>query len=244
MTNGRQVAKAFWGRETVNSSHFHFYAPVDSGKFAPDSCRREATRRRLGFGPDHVVIGTVGNRVWQKNHAFLVKAASRLKDLYPKLRFLIIGEPSGSYLKEYSRSVETPAIELNREYPNFVQFASPGCEVNDWLQALDVFVLVSHAEGVPIALFEAMSAAKAVVSARVGSIEEIVEENVTGFLYERDDLQVFLSRITELSLDQARRERMGEAGRNVILEKFSLNQVVTAHVRAYGTAIKNYERSK
>ena len=76
------------------------------------------------------------------------------------------------------------------------------------------------------------------MSARVGSIEEIVKENVTGFLYERDDLKLFLSRIGALLLDQGCQKRMGEAGRSLILKEFSFNQVVSAHVSAYKTAIR------
>jgi glycosyltransferase involved in cell wall biosynthesis len=242
MTNGLEVAKAFWGSNTAKWPNLSvFYAPVDAARFAPaESVRREG-RRDLGVADDEVVVGTLGNCVWQKNHEFLIKAAKEMAHLYPTLRFLILGESSQSYESDYERTVKHPVKILNRLYPDFVRIVKPGREVERWLQVLDVFALTSRAEGVPIALFEAMSAAKPVVSVRVGSISEVVEQGTTGFLTEPGDLTNYVERLTTLILNCDLRKAMGDAGRRRILSQFSIKRVVEAHIAAYEMALTRFE---
>jgi glycosyltransferase involved in cell wall biosynthesis len=244
MTNGWQVSKAFWKRGGPGSRHFVFYAPVDALRFAPNEAARRAARHELGFSDDNVVVGTVGNRVWQKNHSFLINAAESLLSLYPKLRFLILGDETQSSSQEYEREVEAPARSLNGARPGFISFVSPQRRVDYWIHAIDIFTLTSHAEGVPIALCEAMCAAKPVVGANVGSIQEIVDEGRTGFLYRSGDLAGYTEHLKTLLYDRGRRRSMGEAGRNRILSEFSIQRVVEAHTSAYEAAIRNFAASK
>jgi glycosyltransferase involved in cell wall biosynthesis len=243
MTNGRQVARAFWGSKELNSRHFVFYAPVDAVRFAPCDVARNSARRQLGVCDGAVVVGTVGNRVWQKNHGFLIKAAESLLHLYPKLRLLILGGESPDHSVEYRREVEGPARKLNEARPGFIHFVDPQKSVERWIHAIDIFTLTSHAEGVPIALFEAMSAAKPVVSVNVGSIQEIVDDGRTGFLYRSGDLAGYTEHLKTLFYDPDRRQSMGHAGRDRILSEFSIQRVVEAHTLAYEAAILNFSES-
>jgi len=240
MTNGRAVAKAFWRKESLGPNHFVFYAPVDTDKYAPSQETRATARRALNCDHETVMIGTVGNYVWQKNHGFLVEAAGQLSPLYPKVRFLIIGAVHEEYRKRYEETVKRPAAILNQQFPEYIRFLDPGNQVAHWLQALDIFALTSHAEGVPIALFEAMCATKPVVSANVGSISEIIAERQTGFLYEPGDLSTFAARLGTLLESRLSRESMGQAGRRRVLDHFSIQSIVQAHVSAYETAIATY----
>jgi len=244
MTNGRAVARAFWGKEDLGARHFVFYAPVDTNKFAPNPQARIAARRELRCGEDAVIVGTVGNRVWQKNHRFLIDAAFELAPLYPKLRFLILGAEFDQYRSEYAETVERPAARLNESRSDYIRFINPGNRVDYWLHALDVFTLTSHAEGIPIALCEAMSAGKPVASVNVGSISEIVDEGRTGYLCEPGELATFANRIEILFHNRSLRDSMGAAGRNRLLRQFSLEQVVAAHTEAYEEAIAAFEKRR
>jgi glycosyltransferase involved in cell wall biosynthesis len=244
MTNGLAVANDFWSKERLAPPHFVFYAPVDTERYAPNPEARAAARRELGYEDDTVVVGTVGNQVWQKNHALLVAVAGEVAPLYPKLRFLVLGAEHDAYHAEYEATVKQPAAILNQQFPGYIRFLDPGREVHCWVHALDVFTLTSQAEGVPIALFEAMSAEKAVVSTRAGSIAEVVEEGCSGFVCERGDGGALAARLRELAQNHSLRANMGKAGRRRILEKFSLRQVVEAHVNAYEAAIEAHARRK
>jgi glycosyltransferase involved in cell wall biosynthesis len=243
MTNGRKVAAAFWGRENIGPDHFVFYAPVDIAKFRPDPEARAAARAALGYGEDSVVVGTVGNRVWQKNHELLVGVAAKLAGRLPNLKFCVLGAPSDSYRAPYAEKVEAPAAALNIKYPGYFQFVAPGSRVDHWIHALDIFTFTSHAEGVPIALFEAMCAAKPVVSVRVGSIDEIVLEGETGLLCPAGDGNALGQAYLKLAENEEMRRTFGVASSARIRQSFSIESVVSAHVDAYERALKNHHRA-
>lgn len=244
MTNGYSVARSFWDDIADIPNHFVFYAPVNTEKFKSNPEYRYQARRKLQIEGDTVVIGTVGNRVWQKNHRFLVEVAQELKSYYPKIIFLVLGGVHEPYQKTYEREVVQPANVLNSYMPGFFRFLDPGHDVAQWLQALDVFVLTSHAEGVPIALFEAMSMGKPVVSTNVGSISEVVEEGVTGKLCPAGNILEFCIALRAIVEDKGMRESMARAARARILQKFALSSVVQVHLDAYESAIYESKRSR
>jgi glycosyltransferase involved in cell wall biosynthesis len=242
MTNGRRVARAFWGRDDLGPNHFVFYAPVNAERFRPNPAARAAARSELGYSDEDVVVGTVGNRVWQKNHELLINVAGQLAGRHRRLRFCILGAPSESYQRTYQESVEAPAAELNAQYPNYIRFVEPDQRVDHWIHALDVFTMTSHAEGVPIALFEAMCAAKPVVSVSVGSIDEIVVHGETGLLCPKGDTDALAQAYASLAENLNMRQRFGAASAGRIEQHFSLSAVAQAHVAAYETAITRFQR--
>jgi glycosyltransferase involved in cell wall biosynthesis len=241
MANGHAVARAFWPDASTAKNRFLFYAPVDTERFRPNADARAAARASLRYEEETLVVGTLGNRVWQKNHSMLIDVARRLTPHYPRVRFLILGERHPGFSREYARHVEKPAALLNRQFADYIRFLYPGDRVSHWLQALDIFTLTSHAEGVPIALAEAMSSAKPVVSTRVGSVEEIVEDGITGLLSPRSDAATFARRLSTLIEDAICRRRMGSAARERILTGFTLQSVVSTHLSAYETALAAFE---
>jgi glycosyltransferase involved in cell wall biosynthesis len=94
-------------------------------------------------------------------------------------------------------------------------------DTDELLQAVDVFVLPSLSEGIPMALLEAMAASRAVVASRVGGIPEIVEDGFEGFLVEPMDVDSLAERCRQLieSPDVAR--KMGEQARKRVERDFS-----------------------
>lgn len=237
MTNGRSIGRAFWP-SSGNGDHFVFYAPVNTDRFSPNLVERTRRREEIGVNDDEVLIGTVGNRGWQKNHELLLAAAGDLCNHSSKIRFLVLGAPVSSYEEKYRVGVLQVAEKINLLRPGAVQFLSPGATIDSWIHSLDVFVLTSHAEGVPIALFEAMAAAKPVVSSRVGSIDEIVVEGETGWTFAPGDKSALLRQLKALADSGELRIKMGASGRHRVLTSLSLDGVVAQHVAAYEYALK------
>ena len=238
MTNGKSVGRAFWPRGG-ESDHFVFYAPVDAHRFSPNLNERTRRRSDIGIADDEVLIGTVGNRGWQKNHELLVSAATDLCSRLSKIRFVVLGATVASYEEKYRTGVLEVAEKINSIRPGAVQFLSPGATINSWIHSFDVFVLTSHAEGVPIALFEAMAAGKPIVSSRVGSIGEIVNEGETGWTFPPLDKNALIQRLEVLANDSELRKEMGARGRQRLLTSFSIDSVVSQHVAAYEHALRN-----
>lgn len=99
---------------------------------------------------------------------------------------------------------------------------TPHDEMLRKMEASDVFVLPSYAEGLPMVVLEAMGSALPVVSTRVGGIPEAVEDGRTGILVEPGDVECLAAAMRALAEDPELRARMGAAGWTRVREKFSL----------------------
>lgn len=113
-------------------------------------------------------------------------------------------------------------------------------EVGRLLVQHDIFVLPSFAEGVPVVLMEALGSRLAVVSTLVGGVTELVEDGVTGLLvrpYDRLQLRESLRRLID---DHALRQRLGEAGREKVLDQF----VSADEARRLGHLFDSYQRGR
>ncbi|MCX5974748.1 MAG: glycosyltransferase, partial [Coprothermobacterota bacterium] len=103
----------------------------------------------------------------------------------------------------------------------------------DIVEAMDIIVLTSISEGLPVTLLEAMSRSKPVVATRVGGIPEVVQDGRTGFLSASGDAQDFAGKILKLLQDPAKSRWLGEQGRRWALDHFSLSGMVDQTEQIY-----------
>jgi glycosyltransferase involved in cell wall biosynthesis len=241
MTNGEAVARSFFG--TVPENTYIFYAPVDATKFTPNAGARHAVRCELGIPQDAFVCGTIGNRVCQKNHQRLMAVAEASSLSYPGLRYLVVGAPFPEYAETYKAQVENVAARLNSKQPGYVTFANPESRVPYYLNAFDMFILTSRAEGVPIALFEAGAMSLPAVSVDVGSIAEVIRPGVDGAVVsvagvgENTIVQALAAHVVELAENPGKTACQGKAFRARISHEFSIDTVAAVHIAAYEQAL-------
>ena len=147
----------------VNREYFH---RVDKG----------IARRRLGIDQDKKIIITVGNLELIKGHKYLIKAMSILIKEFPDSHLYIIG--GGRLYKELLQF--TRFLKLD----NAITFVGhmPHKDVNQWLNASDVFVLPSIRESFGIVQLEALVCGLPVVATRNGGSEEIITDSAYGIL--------------------------------------------------------------
>src|ERR1051325_9816853 len=120
---------------------------------------------------------------------------------------------------------------------NRVLFLGFQNNVRDWLNACDVCVLPSLYEGLPIAILEAMSASKPVIATNIAGNREAVTDGVTGCLVPSQDSHSLALAIRSLLADPDLRERMGQAGRKIVLEKFSEKEMVRQVTEVYAECL-------
>ena len=123
----------------------------------------------------------------------------------PNLRFVVVGDGSER------ASLERLADELG--VPTLFLGHRPNDEVPDLVAAMDVLVLSSRFEGMPLALLEWMAAGKAIVASRVGGIPSIVEHEQEALLVPPRDYVGFAQEIARLLDDPSERRRLGDAAR-------------------------------
>lgn len=90
------------------------------------------------------------------------------------------------------------------------------------LNSSDIFVLPSYAEGLPISLLEAMAAGLPVISTPVGSIPDVIKEEVHGYLINPGDYYALADMIIKLSKDSILRKKNGEKNKETILKKYDV----------------------
>ena len=132
-------------------------------------------RKDLGILESDTVIGVVGRLTPIKGHQTFLKCAARLvQQENDNLLFLIVGEgPLEGSLKELAIS-----LGLGEK----VIFVGHRDDVYEVIEAIDIFVLPSYHEGIPMVLLEAMALNRAVIASRVGGIPEVVDHGVNGLL--------------------------------------------------------------
>jgi len=177
---------------------------------------QRTARASLGLPADGLIVGFVGRLTGIKRPDRFLRIAATV----PQATFVVVG--NGPLHDEVARAAT----------------ALPNVRLLDWhddvalvLSAIDVLVLTSDNEGVPLSLIEAASVGVPVVSVDVGGVREIVEDGVTGIIV-RDEAQL-AEAVSQLTGDAALRRKLGEQARSLITERCSLAKYLEAHAALY-----------
>jgi glycosyltransferase involved in cell wall biosynthesis len=175
-------------------------------------------RRDLGLGPDDYVVGNVGRLAPQKGQRHLIGAMPLLLERVPRAHAVIAG---GGDLEEYLRDL---ALEVG--VADRVHVLGPRRDVPALMHAMDVFAMPSIWEGFGLVLLEAMAAGRPIVASRVATIPEVVEDEATGLLVPPGDPVALAESLAQLAHDPERARAFGEAGRQRLRTRFSLEKMV------------------
>ena len=164
------------------------------------------------------VVGTVTRLVKVKDLDLLLDAMALLVERVPTARLVIAGDgPERPHLE---------GLAVERGLTGQVEFLGRVEGVQPVLAGFDAFAMTSLYEGLGISALEGMAMGVPVVATAVGGLSEVVEEGVTGFLVPRGPdraatAAALAARVAELLLDGPLRNRMGEAARVRVAERFS-----------------------
>jgi glycosyltransferase involved in cell wall biosynthesis len=197
------------------------YNGVDLTRFQPPVAAAPKT------GPRERLVVTVGRLVPQKDLDLFLDAAALLARQDDAARFAIAGD--GPSRLELERAAA--ARGLGRK----VAFLGERRDVPAVLGAADVFWLTSAWEGLPNVVLEAMACGKPVIARAVGACPEIVSHGVSGFLVGERDPKKFADYTMELFVYPARAHAMGQAGREIATDRFSVARMVTDMENVYQT---------
>jgi glycosyltransferase involved in cell wall biosynthesis len=191
-------------------------------------------RRRFGIGEEALVVGYVGRFVAIKDLPTLVRAFARVAARRPEAVLLLVGD--GTVRSEVEAQIAALGLQQQVRLPGWIEDLAP------LYATIDVCALSSLNEGTPVALIEAMAAAKAVVATRVGGVADVVEHERTGLLVPPQDAEALADGIVRLAADPAERSRMGAAGRRAVVGRFSSERLVDDIDRLYAQALAQKRR--
>ena len=172
-------------------------------------------RKDLNIGQEAVILGTVGRLTPVKGHVYLLKAMQTLVSKNKDVRLVIVGDGP------LRNQLENLAVELQIE--KNVLFVGHQNDACDFIDAMDVFVLPSLHEGIPMVLLEALALSRPVVASRTGGIPEVIEDGVSGLLVEAGNPMALAEALAVLTKDVARAEQLGKNGRVRVEQRFTSN---------------------
>lgn len=190
-----------------------------------DPGQRAALRSLWNIGPKTFLIGVAGRLVQQKNIGTLLKAVRILQTTGLDPYLMIIGDGP-----ERDR-LESQAAELGlHERTTFTGWQP---NARSLMNALDLYVLPSLEENFPYSVLEAMAASKPVVAFDSGSLAEMIEHGVTGFLVAPASAHDLALAIQIIMTQQDLASRMGRAGRRRVKERFRADVMTRQMERIY-----------
>lgn len=206
------------------------YDGIQAGRQMPDV--RDAVRTELGIPANAAVVGMVARVAPIKDFPTLIRAATRVIARRPDAYFVVVGDTSGAATyRAHFREVQG-MIEAAQVGHRFV-FTGFRDDVERVVAAMDVATLVTHSEGLPLVLLEAMAQGLPVVATAVGGIPEIVIPGVSGLLHEHQNDSELADALLGLLDDPCSARALGDRAAAFVREHFGQSQFVQDLAQIY-----------
>jgi glycosyltransferase involved in cell wall biosynthesis len=228
------------------------YNGIDLARYdKPDVCC--TLQREYDIAPGAPIVGVIARLEPEKGHPTLLEAWPRVLASVPDAHLLIVGEGSqretledqaralgllGRGLASHGTALMTPLASAGPSSGRpSVTFTGRRDDVPAVTAALDVAVLPSYREAQGLSILEAMALARPVVASAVGGIPEMIEHGRTGLLVPPRDPDALADAITRLLTDAPYANTLGNAGRDLVEERFCAELMVRAIETIYDEAV-------
>jgi len=196
---------------------------TDMHRFDPSLFDQRTTRKQFTIPQSKLVVGVLGRLDPQKGQEEFIRTIPILLKHQTNLRFVIAGdETEGQH--GFKKKLRDLSIELGVN--DEIQFLPFTDAVPEFMSAIDIFVLPSHAETFGFVLVEALAMGKAIVATNSGGVPEIITDNSTGLLVPSLDGQALADAILRLLKDQRLRSSFSSEARADALKRFDVARCV------------------
>ncbi|MHB8269362.1 glycosyltransferase family 4 protein [Bradyrhizobium sp.] len=220
-----ELSASFLRRESTVIPH-----GVDTDRYAPSADR--ATAFAESGLPGRYAIGCFGRVRAQKGTDVFVDAMCRLLPRYPDFTAVIVGAitiDQTGFANELKERIEAAGLQSRVVMTGEV----PIDEVERWYRRLTIYAFTSRNEGFGLTLLEAMSSGAALVAARAGAAELVVEDGVTGVLTPPGNVDALVAALEPLLRDPDSASAIGARARKRVVERFSLDAEANSIAEVY-----------
>lgn len=192
---------------------------IDTDHFVP-SDDRDTLRQSLGIPTDACVVGNVAYFKPVKNLLRFVEVAHLVHQRTPEAFFVLVGD--GSERPSIERTIADVSLQD--------RFLLPGAasDPKSWFQVMDIFLLTSDSEALPVVLLEAGSCGIPAVSTNVGGVADVIAHGKTGFVAS-PDTQELAKYVLSLCQNPELRREMGTQARERVVREFSVQAMVSKY---------------
>jgi len=197
---------------------------IDGSRFAID-IDRQAKRIAIGIPSDGPLIGVISRLEKVKGITYLLQSMPELTNIFPDLTLLIVGD---------GFEMENLQLESNQLGVNHnVMFIGARYDIPEILQILDIYILPSLSEGLPIGLLEAMAAGCPVIASNVGGIPGAVEHNKSAILVSPGKPKELGDAIVALWNDQNLRKKIARTSQKYFYERYCSKMMMQRYCELY-----------
>ena len=175
------------------------------------------------------VIGMVARLDLQKGFEYLLRAAHQLCGTFPALKVVIAGE--GPDRQAIENMIQRFGLQSS------VILAGHHSDMPGIYAAIDIFVLPSLNEGLPMTILEAMAASKPVIATRVGAIPSVIKEGETGLLVDPGDADGLRDALARLLSDSDLCQCLGAAGHDWVRRNYTSEAMAMKYRQMYGEVL-------
>lgn len=187
--------------------------------------RTQELRKHYGLPDDAIVIGAVGRLAKVKGQSYLVDAMPYVLEHIENCYLLIAGD--GPAVDELDERIGTYNLGERIKLIGYER------NIDQFLAAIDLFVMPSLSEGLPISLLEAMAAGKPVIASAVGGIPEVIDGDSSGMLVPAADSHALGNAIVELLRNREIMLQMAEINKTIVSNKFSSDAMMAQYAGLY-----------
>jgi len=182
------------------------------------------------------LVGFVGRLVPGKGADILLRAAPRVFSRHPNSRFVLVGD--GPLRQELESLAERLGVA------DRVLFTGLREDMPQIYASIDLLVLPSLCEAMPMCVLEAMAAGKPVIATRVGAVPQLIDQDETGVLIEPGDVAGLSSAVLQLLDDPERARCLGAKGQARTIEQFSADSMARQYLQLYSEITNSSEQRK
>lgn len=192
---------------------------IDYAETMPGGGREEA-RKIMGVDESDIVIGNISMLCRRKMQSVLVGAFAEVAKSHGNVKLVFIGEEHAPTKKE----LVALAGKLN--VIDKIIFMGRRDDVYLLLKGIDIFVLSSLHEGIPLVFLEAMFAGVPVISTDVGGVSEVIKHNINGMLIPAGASDKMAAAINDLIRDPGKRYSLSQRGKDTVLRHHTAQRYV------------------
>jgi glycosyltransferase involved in cell wall biosynthesis len=193
---------------------------------------RLALRAEWDIPAQAFLVGIIARMVPIKRHEDLFRAIALLLPEYPNTYFAVIGDG------ELRPALEQQAQDLHIAHR--VVFTGFRNDTERIYQTLDLTVLTSANEGLPVMIIESLSSGTPVVATRVGGVPELIEEGETGFIVDAYNPESIAAGLIKAIENPEKTKGMGKKAQDATIQKFSSTRLITDIEHLYDTLCREH----
>lgn len=177
-------------------------------------------RQELGLAEDDFVIIMIAELNENKNQIQLIKAIELLKDKYPNIKALLVGE--GQKLAELQQEVSRRGLQ------NQIQFLGFRSDINELINISNIGTLLSYREGLPRNLMELMACGCKVIATNTRGCRDIISSNQIGMIVEIGGIETTSRIIEQYYVTRSDKKEVNEQ-----IFKYDINNILKQIKRIY-----------